>query len=149
MPLIDAYVPAGTLSEEAAAQLLDDLATTLLRWEGAPDTDFFREITWVYLHEVEPGRVAVGGRPGGAPRFRINVTVPAGALSDRRKAGLVGDVHQLVAAAAGIDPQGERAAHIWTLVNEVPEGNWGAGGQVIRFADLKNLSAVERQSADA
>lgn len=149
MPMIDVYVPAGAVSSETAATLLDQLATTLLQWEGAPDTEFFREITWVYLHEVEPSRVAVGGRPGGAPRFRINVTVPQGALSERRKAGLVADVHRVVAEAAGIEAHGERAAHIWTLIHEVPEGNWGAGGQVIRFAELKKISSAQRQAADA
>ena len=75
MPMIDLTVPAGSLEPDAAATLLDELATMLLRAEGAPDTEFFREITWVYLHEVPA--VAVGGRPGGAPRFRVAITVPA------------------------------------------------------------------------
>jgi phenylpyruvate tautomerase PptA (4-oxalocrotonate tautomerase family) len=145
MPLIDVTVPAGALERPVAERLLEELASTLLRWEGAPDTEFFREITWVYLHEVAPGGLAVGGRPGGAPRFRVEVTVPEGALSARRKEGLVADVHALVAKAAG--PGDVRPLHVWTLVREVPEGNWGAGGEVVRFADLVRLADAERGAA--
>lgn len=145
--MIDVTVPSGAVESAATARLQEELATTLLRWEGAPDTEFFREITWVYLHEVARGSLAVGGRPGGAPRFRVEVTVPEGALSQRRKDGLVADVHAAVAQAAGLDPQGSQALHVWTLIREVPEGNWAAGGQTIRFADLKKASEAERGAA--
>ncbi|MFE0019688.1 4-oxalocrotonate tautomerase family protein [Amycolatopsis sp. NPDC059021] len=147
MPLIDITVPAGALGDAAAKSLPDELATILLRWEGAPDTEFFREITWVYLHEIPEGGLAVGGRPGGAPRYRVDITVPEGALSQRRKDGLVADVHAAVTAAAGLDPA--QALHVWTLIREVPEGNWGAAGQTIRFADLKKASEAERERTAA
>lgn len=147
MPMIDVTVVEGSIPQPAANELLDELATILLRWEKAPDTEFFREITWVYLHEVAAGRLAVGGRGGGAPRFRVEVTVPAGALSQRRKDGLVADVHTAVVAAAGLDPNSAQALHVWTLIREVPEGNWGAAGQVVRFENLKKVSASERATA--
>lgn len=139
MPMIDIYLPAATLGEAAQAELADLLATTLLKWEGAPDTDFFRSITWVYVHEAA---VLVGGRAGGEPRFRIEVTVPEGALSTRRKSGLINDVHRAVVDAAGLaDTQ---ALHVWTLVHEIPEGNWGAAGEPVQFSALLELSAAER-----
>ncbi|MBF6210110.1 tautomerase family protein [Nocardia puris] len=143
MPLIDVYAVEDTLAPETASALLEELATILLRWEGAPDTEFFREITWVYLHPLPATALAVGGRPGGSPRFRVEITVPAGALSQRRKEGLVADVHAAVTAAAGLEP--ERALHVWTLIREVPDGNWGAAGQVIRFSDLLAVSGAERE----
>ena len=41
---------------------MDELTTVLLRAERAPDTQFFRSITWAYVHE--PGRaILTAGRP--------------------------------------------------------------------------------------
>ncbi|MFF2554637.1 4-oxalocrotonate tautomerase family protein [Nocardia sp. NPDC058058] len=149
MPMIDVTVVRGSIAPPKTQALLDDLATTLLRWEGAPDTEFFREVTWVYLHEIDADRLAVGGRPGGAPRFRIDITVPAGALSERRKTGLIADVHATVVAAAELDPHSAQAMHVWTLIREVPEGNWGVAGAPVAFAQLKQASAAEHERIDS
>ncbi|MFD6397427.1 4-oxalocrotonate tautomerase family protein [Nocardia sp. NPDC060249] len=145
MPMIDLTVGRGSVRDAKRADLLEELATILLRWEGAPDTEFFREITWVYLHEIEADQLAVGGRGGGSARFRVEVTVPEGALSPRRKAGLIADVHGAVVAAAGLDPHSAQALHVWTLIREVPEGSWGAAGAVVHFEQLKQTSAAERE----
>ncbi|MEO8814861.1 MAG: tautomerase family protein [Mycobacterium sp.] len=149
MPMIDLTVVEGSIPEQALVGLLDELATILLRWEQAPDTEFFREITWVYLHEVAPSRLAVGGRPGGEPRFRVEVTVPEGALSQRRKDGLAAGVHAAVMSAAGLDPQTPQALHVWTLIREVPEGSWAAAGHVVHFEGLKKAAAFEREHSAA
>jgi hypothetical protein len=91
--------------------LLDELATVLLHAEGAPDTEFFRQITWVYLNEIDPARLAVGGRPGGAPRYRVDVTVPQGQThrrcahgGDRRRRSYPG--RRAGAARVDADPRG-------------------------------------------
>jgi phenylpyruvate tautomerase PptA (4-oxalocrotonate tautomerase family) len=145
MPMIEVTVPAGALAPDARAALLDELAGKLLAREGAPDTEFFRSITWVYVNEIDPEDLAVGGRPGGEPRFRVNVTVPDGALSPSRKAGLVEDVHAAVSRAAGLsEADGLR---VWTLIRDVPEGNWGAGGQVVEYQQLVEFAKAERASA--
>jgi phenylpyruvate tautomerase PptA (4-oxalocrotonate tautomerase family) len=138
--MINLTTPAGALDAATRDQLLEDLAGTLLQWEGAPDTEFFREITWVYANEADV--LAVGGRPGGTPRYRVDITVPQGALSERRKAGLVADVHKAVSSAAGLGD--EQGLHVWTLINEVPEGNWGAAGHVVQFEMLRNAAQAER-----
>lgn len=130
---------------------LDQLAGTLLKWEGAPDNDFFRAQAWIYAHELPEGALAVGGRrEDTAPRYRLDVTVPAGALSDRRKAGLVEEVTALVLAAEGGGaPDDAAKLRVWVLIREVPDGNWGAAGQVIRFADLRAAAAAQREEAVA
>jgi phenylpyruvate tautomerase PptA (4-oxalocrotonate tautomerase family) len=143
MPMIDLTVPKGVLDATTRDELLDELATTLLRAERAPDTEFFRSITWVYAHEIDPGNLAVGGRSGGEPRFRVEITVPDGALSERRKAELVTGVTGAVLRAAGLgESEGLR---VWTLIREVPEGNWGAAGQVVHFEQLRQAAAAERE----
>jgi phenylpyruvate tautomerase PptA (4-oxalocrotonate tautomerase family) len=145
MPLLDLTYPKGAIAPEARAELLEELATKLLAAEKAPDTEFFRSITWIYANEIEPEALAVGGRPGGEPRFRVQVTVPEGALSDRRKGVLVDSVNQAVLRAAGLgESEGLR---VFTVIREVPDGNWGAAGQQVRYQQLVEAAAAERDRA--
>ncbi len=127
MPLIDLTYPVGTLSPEARTGLVDALTTVLLRAERAPDTDFFRSIAWVHVHELPADCVLAAGRPVTEPTFRVQVTIPEGALSDRRKAELVSEATRAVSERAGLDP--EDGLRVWVLIHEVPDGNWGAGGR--------------------
>ena len=147
MPMIDLTYPKGSLAKDARADLLDELATKLLAAERAPDTEFFRSITWVYANEVEPEDLAVGGRPGGEPRFRVQVTVPEGALSERRKGILIEGVNEAVMRAAGL-PETE-GLRVWTVVRDVPDGNWGAAGQQVRYQRLVEAAAAEREGSGA
>ncbi|RDI33478.1 tautomerase family protein [Lentzea flaviverrucosa] len=136
MPMIELTAPAGALTEAGRASVQRDLAALLLKWEGAPDNEFFRSVAWTYLHELPAGAQTTA--EDDAPRFRVDVRVPVGALSDRRKAGLVGEATTLVLAAAGL---GEAdAMRVWVLIHEQPEGTWGAGGQIVKFAELKALA---------
>ena len=127
MPMIRLTVPAGALTEEGRANVQRDLAAVLLRWEGAPDTAFFRAQAWSYLVELPAGAQTTA--EDDAPRLLVEVTVPQGALSERRKAGLVQDATKTVLAAAGLTP--DDAPRVWVLVHEQPDGTWGAGGSVI------------------
>jgi phenylpyruvate tautomerase PptA (4-oxalocrotonate tautomerase family) len=139
MPMIDLTYVRGSLDDRALGRLTDELVGALLRAERAPDTPFLRENTLVYLHTLEPEALSVGGRGSGAPRFRIEMTVFGGALSQDRKEQLARDVHAAVCAAAGIEPAGPRALHVWTLIHEIPEGNWAGGGKIIYYRQVKGL----------
>jgi phenylpyruvate tautomerase PptA (4-oxalocrotonate tautomerase family) len=141
MPMIDLTFVRGSLKDEALTRLTDELVTALLRAERAPDTAFMRDNTVVYLHAVEPAAQLVGGRQPGEPRFRADMTVFEGALSKDRKEQLAADVHAAICAAAGIDPAGPRAYHVWTLIHEIPEGNWAGAGKVIYYQQVKGLVA--------
>ena len=145
MPMIDLTYPKGAIAPEAREGLLEELATKLLEAERAPDTEFFRSITWVYANEIDAADLAVGGRPGGEPRFRVQITVPDGALSDRRKGILVGSMNEAVLRAAGLDES--EGLRVWTVIHEVPDGNWGAAGQQVRYQQLVDAAASERDKA--
>ncbi|MCF1598045.1 tautomerase family protein [Streptomyces muensis] len=136
MPMIRLTTPAGALTERGRESVRRDLAAVLLRWEGAPDTAFFRAQAWSYLVELPDGAQTTAEDE--APRFLVEVTVPEGALSERRKAGLVEEATQTVLAAAGLTA--DEALRVWVLVHEQPDGTWGAGGSVIRYADLVALA---------
>src|ERR1700756_4580314 len=141
MPMIDLTYVRGSLVDQGLGQLTDELVAALLRAGSAPDTPFLRDNTLVYLHALDPAAQSVGGRGGGAPRFRVEMTVFEGALSQDRKEQLAADVHAAVCAAAGIEPEGERAVHVWTLIHEIPEGNWAGGGKIIYYEQVKGLVA--------
>jgi phenylpyruvate tautomerase PptA (4-oxalocrotonate tautomerase family) len=145
MPMIDLTYVRGSLDDRALAQLTDELVTALLRAERAPDTPFLRDNTLVYLHAVDPAAQSVGGRGEGTPRFRIEMTVFEGAVSQDRKEQLAADVHAAVCAAAGIEPEGARALHVWTLIHEIPEGNWAGGGNIIYYRQVKGLVADDAE----
>lgn len=145
MPMIDLTYPEGALTPDARTDLVDELTTVLLRAERAPDNEFFRSVTWVYVHELPEGAVLAAGQPVAKPTFRLNVTVPQGALSEQRKAELVSGATRVVSAAAGLDEAD--AMRVWVLIAEVPEGNWGAAGNVVRFEQLREAAAATREHA--
>jgi phenylpyruvate tautomerase PptA (4-oxalocrotonate tautomerase family) len=146
MPLIDLTYPAGALGSDARGTLAERLTTALLRAEGAPDTPFFRGITWCHVHELPPDAVLAGARPAAEPTFKVDVTTPQGALSDREREQLVADATALVCDAAGLGE--DEALRVWVLCHEVPEGSWGAGGRVIAIERLKAI-AREQQGVPA
>jgi len=137
--------PEGAIDAEARTQLVDELTTALLKAERAPDTQFFRDVTWVHLNELPAHAVLAAGRPVEKPTFKLDVTTPQGALSDRRREEMVIAATELIREAAGIPV--EEALRVWVLNHEVAEGSWGAGGQVIRFEQLREAAKAEREAA--
>lgn len=148
MPMIDLAYPEGALSSADRESLVDELTTVLLRAERAPDTEFFRSITWTFVHEYPAGTVLTAGRPVAAPIFRVEVTTPEGALSDRRRAELVAAATKATCDVAGI-PDEEALQRVWVLCKEIPEGSWGAGGQVVQFKALREAAAAAREEQGA
>jgi phenylpyruvate tautomerase PptA (4-oxalocrotonate tautomerase family) len=142
MPKLDLTIPADALSEEAQGELARRLGSTLLHWEGAPNTDFFRSITWAHVRALPAESIQT---PDGVaePHAVVEITVPSGALSERRKAGFVEDVTKVVLEATGWGA--DAGVRVWTLIHEVPDGNWGAGGQVVRFEQLREAAQAERE----
>jgi phenylpyruvate tautomerase PptA (4-oxalocrotonate tautomerase family) len=147
VPLIDLTMPAGTLDAETRGDLVQKLGSTLLRWEGAPETDFFKSIMWVHVHELPGEAVTAAGVPVTEPHFRLDVTIPEGALSERRKEGAVSELTEAVLEAAELDDSA--AIRVWVLMHEVPDGNWGGAGQIVRFAQLREWAGQEREKAAA
>ena len=147
MPKIDLTFSAGSLSDDAKRELPRELAAAMLRWEGAPDTEFFRSITWTHVHELPAEAVYTADGQAELSQFVVDATVPAGALSDRRKTGLVEEFSKLIRDAAGLTD--EEGVRVWVLIHEVPEGNWGAAGQIVRFEQLRAAAKAEREKAEA
>ncbi len=138
MPMIELTVTQGTTDAQA---LVDDLTRTLLKWEGVPGNPVADSISWGFVNEIPAGAHHVAHRANGdgAPYYRVVATVPEGALDDERKAGLVADVTRTILEREGADVDVVNASRVWVLVNEVPDGNWGGGGRIMRFRDIARM----------
>jgi phenylpyruvate tautomerase PptA (4-oxalocrotonate tautomerase family) len=142
MPMIDLTLPRDALAPEARAKLVDDLTAALLRWEGAPDNEATRSISWAFVHELPEGGVNVGGHPAERPRYRIQLTVPEGTpklhgpLSEESRNGLVEEATRLVLEAEGAPFDFENAMRVWVHIHELPDGAWGGAGRIFRMKDI-------------
>jgi phenylpyruvate tautomerase PptA (4-oxalocrotonate tautomerase family) len=134
MPMLDAYIPEGALPAEAEQRLISRLTDLLLEHEGADPRDpTARSLAWVFVHR--PAAVYVAGEPAGAPRYRFVASVPEGQYDDARRSAVVAAVTSAVLdaedGAHGRDPR-----RVWVFANEIPDGNWGGAGRVMRLADI-------------
>jgi phenylpyruvate tautomerase PptA (4-oxalocrotonate tautomerase family) len=140
VPMIDVTLSEGALSEEKRNALADRLTSTLLRWEGAADIPFSRQITLVYFDERPAGSIYVAGDQATEPRYRVLVTIPEGSISDdERKAGLVEEITRDVLEADGAAGD-EAAFRVWVFIHEVPDGHWAGAGRIFRLRDIVKLA---------
>jgi phenylpyruvate tautomerase PptA (4-oxalocrotonate tautomerase family) len=71
---------------------------------------------------------------------RVQVLTPVGVLDRDKQLGVVRELTDLVAAAAGDPTLKERT---WVLLTESPEGGWGVGGHANTGADLATAARAE------
>lgn len=140
MPMIDVTLPEGALTDEQRNALGERLTNTILKWEGAAEIPFSRQITLVYFDERPAGSVYVAGEQSAEPRYRVLVTIPEGSIKDdERKAGLVQEVTRDVLELAG--EEGDEAAfRVWVFIHEVPDGHWAGAGHIFRLRDIVKLA---------
>ena len=146
MPQIEFTLPRGALSGDAIDSLMGEMTTTLLRYEGAPDSDASREISWGFVHELD--RVYNGGAPldGGTARYRVDLTVPAGALTPEKKNEIVGEITRMILGADGAGADDAAASmRVWVLVHDVPDGNWGGAGRTWTLREIGQLVGASRE----
>ena len=75
-------------------------------------------------------------------------TTPEGALSERRRAEFVEAATKVVREAFDI-PEQETLTRVWITCREIAEGSWGAGGQIIHFAQLREMAGAARAAPTA
>jgi phenylpyruvate tautomerase PptA (4-oxalocrotonate tautomerase family) len=64
---------------------------------------------------------------------RVQVLTPLGVLDRDKQLGVVKELTEIVAAAAGDPTLAERT---WVLLTESPEGGWGIAGHANTLADI-------------
>jgi phenylpyruvate tautomerase PptA (4-oxalocrotonate tautomerase family) len=138
MPMIDVYAAESTFSDKH--QLAKDLATAVMRWEKVPDLAMFRNNTAAFIHDL-PAE-AVSNVAGDSNYVRVQVLTPIGVLDRDKQLGVVRDLTDIVATAAGDPTLTERT---WVLITESPDGGWGIGGHANTGADI--VAAARRELA--
>ena len=146
MPLMELTYQEGAITPEARDQLVEDLTTNLLKAEGAPNTEFFRSVTWVLVNE-RPAQLTYAGDRSGAGVVKLDVIPPEGALDDDRREQMIQAGTATIRESFGIAD--EDALKVWVLCRDVVDGGWGAGGNVIHYKELVEIAKAQREAAKA
>jgi phenylpyruvate tautomerase PptA (4-oxalocrotonate tautomerase family) len=140
--------PEGTITREQKDWLAEHLTHVLLTVEGGVDVREGREIAFVLFQSVPEGDWYVGGRaddtyaaPGG--RFVIDVTLPEASTNQTAKTQVHQDINSLFSEALGW-PSEKDGLNAWVLINEVPEGHWGAQGVTYTLGRMAKQTGVQQ-----
>src|ERR1700675_1455887 len=129
MPMIDVYAAEGTFNDKHA--LAKDLAAAVMRWEKVPDIALFRNNTAAFVHDLPAD--SISNVAGDSNYVRVQVLTPIGVLDREKQLGVVKELTEIVAEAAGDPSLAERT---WVLLTESPEGGWGIAGHANTNADI-------------
>jgi phenylpyruvate tautomerase PptA (4-oxalocrotonate tautomerase family) len=139
MPMIDVYAKAGTFADKGS--LARELAAAVMRWEKVPDLPLFRKNTAAFVHDL-PGD-SLSNVDGDRNYVRVQVLTPVGVLNREKQLGVVRELTDIVARAAG---DGTLADRTWVLLTESPEGGWGINGHANTGSDI--AQAARSQMAE-
>ena len=142
MPMIDITLTEGSLTDAKLEELVENLTAALISGEGAPDNEYVRSLTWCFVDKRPKTAIYVGGRPPAKPRYRISLTVPEGAprihgpLMKASRQALSRKATELVLDAEGSEHTLENFSRVWVQMREIPEGFWGAFGDIAEMNDI-------------
>lgn len=136
MPMIDVYAKEGTFRDRKT--LAKDLAAAVMRWEKVPEISLFKNNTAAFIHDLPAD--SLSNVSGDNTYVRVQVLTPIGTLDRDKQLGVVRDLTDIVAAAAGDPTLTERT---WVLLTESPEGGWGMRGHANTGADIVALARAE------
>jgi phenylpyruvate tautomerase PptA (4-oxalocrotonate tautomerase family) len=133
MPMIDVYSASGTFADKHA--LARDLATAVMRWEKVPELPLFQKNTAAFVHDLPAD--SLSNVDGDSNYVRVQVLTPIGVLDREKQLGVVRELTDIVAAAAGDPTVAERT---WVLITESPEGGWGINGHANTGSDIADAA---------
>ena len=136
MPMIDVTAAAGTFKKKH--DLAKALAECMMRWEKVPPIALFSDNTAAFIHDLPPD--ALSNAAGASNYVRVNVLTPTGVLDRDKKLGVVKEMTDIVAAAAGDPPLVERT---WVLISEAPDGGWGIDGHAYTNVEIAEAARKE------
>src|SRR5258705_1445331 len=129
MRMIDVYAAEDTFGDKHAPA--QNLARAVMRWEQVPEIPLFSDNTAAFIHDL-PAE-AIANAAGAGNYIRVQVLTPVNVLDRDKQLGVVKELTEIVAAAAGDPSYAERT---WVLITESPEGGWGIAGHANTNADI-------------
>lgn len=153
MPLVQVTLPKDSLTAEQRDALAEEMTCVLLMIEGGVDNPNGRAIAHVIFNEVDTGAWYVGGKlddtyvyPGG--RFIFTVTIPQGSCNQERKERVHEAINDAVLKVVGVAEDKQKGSSAWVLINEVPEGHWGAGGRMVGIRRISQIAQMLPERAE-
>jgi len=134
--MIDVYATEGTFRDRKT--LAKNLAAAVMRWERVPELTLFKDNTAAFIHDLPVG--SLSNVSGDSNYVRVQVLTPVGVLDRDKQLGVVRELTDIVAAAAGDPTLTERT---WVLITESPEGGWGVDGHANTGADIAAAARAE------
>jgi len=153
MPFIRVNYPANALTADHKAKLAPLLVEALISQEIDPVTDIGRAATALMFNEIDPRNCFPGGLPliehPEKPFWIVEAVVAASFFSQARR-----DAMQIEVAKAFVEILGDDGSvldregvlispaylmRVHTVIVEIPEGSWGAGGQTIDTEKISKL----------
>jgi phenylpyruvate tautomerase PptA (4-oxalocrotonate tautomerase family) len=136
MPMIDVYATEGTFANKH--DLAHDLANAVMRWEQVPVISLFANNTAAFIHDLPAD--SISNAAGDSNYVRVQVLTPVNVLDRDKQVGVVRELTDIVAAAAGEPSLADRT---WVLITEAPEGGWGINGHANTSDDI--VAAARRE----
>jgi len=97
--MIDVHAAAGTFADRH--KLAQDLAKAVMTWENVPPINLFKKNTAAFIHELVSE--AISNAAGDSNCVRVQVLTPINVLNREKQLDVVGELTDIVGAAAG-DP---------------------------------------------
>src|SRR5437762_9134450 len=109
--MIDVYAAEDTFKDKHT--LAQDLAKAVMRWEQVPAIPLFLNNTAAFIHDLPAD--ALSNAAGDSNYVRVQVLTPVGVLDREKQLGVVKELTDIVAAAAGDPTLTDRT---WVLITE-------------------------------
>jgi phenylpyruvate tautomerase PptA (4-oxalocrotonate tautomerase family) len=140
--MIDVYATEGLFQDRAT--LATDLANAVMRWEKVPPISLFRNNTAAFIHEMPND--SIRNAAGDGNYVRVQILTPVGVLDREKQLGVVNELTEIVATAAG---DATLSSRTWVLITESPEGGWGIGGHAFLGSEIAQAARDEIAKSQA
>jgi phenylpyruvate tautomerase PptA (4-oxalocrotonate tautomerase family) len=113
-----------------------------MRWEQVPEIPLFLDNTAAFVHDLPAG--AISNAAGAGDYVRVQVLTPSGVLDREKQLGVVRELTDIAAEAAGHPGLADRT---WVLITESPDGGWGINGHANTGEDIFRAARAALESA--
>lgn len=160
MPVIRVSCPTNALTAEQKAQLATLLTDGVMGQEIDPLTDAGRHLTALMFNEIADHNCFIGGTPVDKPKhpgdtfWIVEILVAAGFFDQARREAVQAAIKKAFVTVLGddssvIEQDGVRISpkyllQLYSLIIEIPEGSWGAGGRTFSAVEIGKLAGTDQ-----